>query len=106
MTAIEPSHQPEPPHYPPYRQPPGYWYPPAPPTSALAVVSLVFGILWLFWVGSLVAIITGHLALRECREQGLGGNGLAVAGLVLGYIGAATFAVPFFFGIVGTIAGV
>lgn len=75
------------PHY--YPQP--GWYPPAPPTSALAVVSLVFGILWLFWIGSLVAIITGHLALKECREKGLGGNGLAVAGLILGYIGAATF---------------
>ncbi len=63
-------------------------------------MSLVFGILWLFWIGSLVAIITGHLALKECREQGLGGNGLAVAGLILGYIAM----VPFAFWIIGAFA--
>lgn len=63
-------------------------------------MSLVFGILWLFWIGSLVAIITGHIALKECREQGLGGNGLAVAGLILGHIAM----VPFAFWIVGAFA--
>ena len=84
---------PGPPQHNQYYPPPG-WYPPAPRTSALAVVSLVFGILWLAWFGSLIAVITGHLAMRECRETGAGGNGLAVAGLALGYLGLATFVVP------------
>jgi hypothetical protein len=61
-------------------------------TSTLAVVSLVFGILtWLMlpFVGALVAIICGHLARGEIRRAGPGqldGNGMAVAGLLLGYL--------------------
>jgi hypothetical protein len=61
-------------------------------TSTLAVVSLVFGILtWLMlpFVGALVAIICGHLARGEIRraEPGqLDGNGMAIAGLMLGYL--------------------
>ncbi|RZZ88848.1 DUF4190 domain-containing protein [Pseudoxanthomonas winnipegensis] len=61
------------------------------PTSSLAVVSLVFGILgWslLPTVGALVAVITGHMARAEIRRsQGaLDGDGMAVAGLVLGWL--------------------
>ncbi len=59
-------------------------------TSTLAVVSLVFGILgWILlpWIGSLIAIVTGHLARGEIRRSpgALDGDGMAVAGLVLGY---------------------
>jgi len=59
-------------------------------TSTLAIVSLVFGILgWtlLPWIGSIVAVITGHLARSEIRRtvDGMDGDGMAVAGLVLGY---------------------
>ncbi|TAA28182.1 DUF4190 domain-containing protein [Pseudoxanthomonas winnipegensis] len=61
------------------------------PTSSLAVVSLVFGILgWslLPTIGALVAIITGHMARAEIRRsQGaMEGDGMAVAGLVLGWL--------------------
>jgi uncharacterized membrane protein len=68
-------------------------YRPAAPTSTLAVVSLVFGILaWcvLPFIGAIVAIICGHLARSEIRnshpEQRQEGDGMAVAGLVLGYV--------------------
>jgi hypothetical protein len=59
-------------------------------TSNLAVISLVSGILgWtiLPWVASLVAIVTGHMARAEIRRSAgaMEGDGLAVAGLVLGY---------------------
>lgn len=59
-------------------------------TSALAIASLVSGILgWtlLPWIGSLVAVVTGHMARGEIRRQPerFEGDGLAVAGLVLGY---------------------
>lgn len=62
-----------------------------PATSPLAVVSLVFGILsWclLPFIGAIVAIVCGHMALNEIRRAPLGameGRGMAVAGLVLGY---------------------
>jgi peptidyl-prolyl cis-trans isomerase B (cyclophilin B) len=36
---------------------------------------------------SLGAIITGHIALSQIKRTGEGGRGLAIAGLVLGYIG-------------------
>lgn len=65
--------------------------PPA-PTSAFAVVSLITGLLWFCWLGSIAAVVFGHLGLKECREQGLRGDGVAIAGLVLGYFGVATLA--------------
>jgi hypothetical protein len=56
----------------------------------MAVVSLITGILAWFMlpiVGAIAAVITGHLAKKEIRESGgwLVGDGLATAGLVLGY---------------------
>lgn len=59
-------------------------------TSSLAIASLVSGLLgWtlLPMIGSLVAIVTGHLARGEIRRmpERLDGDGLAIAGLVLGY---------------------
>lgn len=61
-------------------------------TSGLAVASLVLGILWLGWTGSILAVIFGHVAHRDIKRSGgtVGGQGLATAGLVLGYIGVAT----------------
>lgn len=58
-------------------------------TSTLAIVSLVFGILGLFFIGSLIGIITGHLARSEIRksEGRLEGDALALTGLITGYIG-------------------
>lgn len=72
---------------------------PAPPNSGLAVTSLVTGIL--SWVlvpilGAIIAVITGHLAKREIRESAgrLGGDGMATAGLILGYIHLILVACP------------
>lgn len=77
-------------------------------TSTLAVVSLITGILgWtlLPWLGAIVAIITGHMARSEIRRdpENLEGDGLAVAGLVLGWLMVGLsllvlFAVILFFG--------
>lgn len=60
-------------------------------TSTLAVVSLVSGIVsWVMLplLGAIVAVITGHMAKREIRESlgSMTGDGLATAGLVLGYL--------------------
>jgi hypothetical protein len=66
-------------------------------TSTLAIVSLIFGILaWclLPFVGAIVAIICGHMARAEIRRASvdapLEGDGLAIAGLVLGYVQLAS----------------
>ncbi len=59
-------------------------------TSTLAVISLVAGILgWtlLPFLGSLVAIVTGHMARKEIRQNAaLDGDAMAVIGLVLGWV--------------------
>ena len=87
--------QTQPPQYPP---PPGQYPPPqygAPPfqpkTNGLAVASLVLGILWVCSLGSILAVIFGYMAMKQIDEsQGREtGRGLALAGVVLGWIGVA-----------------
>ena len=59
-------------------------------TNTLAIVSLIAGIAGYVlphpFIGGLVAIITGHMARRQIRQTGEDGAGLALAGLILGYI--------------------
>jgi hypothetical protein len=68
-----------------------YPYPVARPTSGLAVAALVLGIVWLWGIGSVLAVIFGHIALSETKDGRKGGQGMAIAGLVLGWIGVASF---------------
>ncbi len=60
-------------------------------TSKLAVAALICSIanfVILPFIGSVAAIICGHLAKgRMNREPTLGGRGLATAGLIVGYLG-------------------
>lgn len=66
----------------------------APMTSAeisgKAIASLTCGIFFIFPPLAIAAIILGHLSLSQIRKSGgrLAGSGLAIAGLVLGYLGA------------------
>lgn len=59
-------------------------------SSTLAIVSLISGILgWtlLPFVGSIVAVITGHMARAEIRRNPmLDGDVMAIIGLVLGWL--------------------
>jgi len=59
----------------------------APRTNGLAIASLVLGILWLWWTGSLLALILGYASLRQIRQRGDAGRGIAIAGIVLGWVG-------------------
>lgn len=61
------------------------------PTNALAWVSLglAVGAMLLGTLASIAAVICGHIARRQIRETGQQGDGLAVAGLVVGYLGIA-----------------
>ncbi len=70
-----------------------YYQAPAPPeTNVLAVISLVALLLWLCWLGSIVGVVTGHIARSQIKAQGQSGDAFAVAGLVLGYLGLAILA--------------
>jgi Domain of unknown function (DUF4190)/Domain of unknown function (DUF1707) len=58
-------------------------------TNPLAGISLAFGIGQIFFpfFGSIIAIVCGHVARSQIRRTGEQGDGLALAGTVLGYIG-------------------
>ncbi|MFI5891780.1 DUF4190 domain-containing protein [Actinoplanes sp. NPDC051513] len=94
---------PPPPGYaPPGYGPPGAYPPPQPyqqvvmavaaPTSGWAVASLVLGIIGLlggwcaFGIPCLLAVVLGHIGYHETKRGAKSGKGLAVAGLVMGYI--------------------
>lgn len=72
------------------------------PTNGMAIASMVLGICS-FVLGSMVltglpAVICGHIARRQIRESShpMGGDGMAMAGLILGYM-----AIIFTVGLVG-----
>jgi hypothetical protein len=65
------------------------WAPPGGPTvSGMAIASLVFGLTWLYWIGSILALVFGYLGKSQIdRAQGkLSGRGMAVAGIVIGWV--------------------
>jgi hypothetical protein len=72
------------PTYPAYGQPAAGYY--APPTNTLAILALV-----LAFVVSPGGIICGHIALSQIKRTGEGGRGLALAGLIIGYVFTAFF---------------
>jgi Domain of unknown function (DUF4190) len=98
-----PSYRPPPAYGPPsgYAPPPayggaGYGYTPYAPsrgTNGLAIASLVLGILWLEWIGAILAVIFGHIALGQIKQRQQGGRGLAIAGITLGWIWIAVLLV-------------
>jgi type IV pilus assembly protein PilA len=65
------------------------WSGPA-PNSGKATASLVCGLVFFCWPATAIAaVVQGHIALSEIRKSAgrLAGRSLAIAGLVLGYVG-------------------
>ncbi|MGH3655077.1 MAG: DUF4190 domain-containing protein [Micromonosporaceae bacterium] len=88
----QPGHPyPGPPGYPPY----GYYYPPVRPTNGLAIASLVVSccsvfVACLFYglpglLGAVGATL-GHVAQNQMKQSGEQGRGLALAGIIVGWI--------------------
>lgn len=89
------------PGYAPYGA--GYGYPAPPANNGLAVASLVLGIAGLIIIpiiGSIAGAITGHMARKQIRERGEGGDGMALAGLITSYVGAVLW-IGFFAFLIG-----
>jgi hypothetical protein len=63
------------------------------PTNGLAIASLVLGLLWLWGIGSILAIIFGVVAKNQIDQSGgmQQGRGLAIAGIVLGIVTLGIF---------------
>ncbi len=58
-------------------------------TNGFAIASMVLGILWIYWIGSILALVFGYIARSQIRRsEGMqSGGGMAIAGIVLGWIG-------------------
>jgi hypothetical protein len=94
--------------------PPGAWIPPQQQgqwvylpakrgTNGFAIASMVLGIVWLVYLGSILALIFGYIALNQIKSNpNQGGRGMAIAGVVLGWIGVAILAVSILAAIVGS----
>jgi hypothetical protein len=70
----------------------GGGYSAQPKTNTLAIVSLIAGIAGLVLIpliGSLTAVITGHMSLSQIKRTGEGGRGLGLTGTILGWVGIA-----------------
>jgi len=67
---------------------PGYPYPPpARPTNGMAIAALVCSLAGLATcISAPVGAILGHIARKQIRERGEGGDGLALAGIIVGWI--------------------
>ena len=102
MSDQTPGPPPQPQQPPPPQPQPGYGAPQQQGggTNGLAIASLILGILWICYVGSVLAVIFGHVALSQIKKSGdtQQGKGLAIAGLVLGYLGIALLVLSLLFG--------
>jgi hypothetical protein len=75
-------------------------------TNPMAIAAIVCGGAQLFFglLTGIPAIILGHLARRQIRQTGENGAGLALAGLILGYVGVAICALLIVFIVVIAVA--
>ncbi len=93
-----------------YQQPISQPYPPAyappygpPKTNVLAIIAFVAA-----FMVPIAAIVLGHISLSQLRTSGEQGRGLAIAGLVIGYVYTAVSVLfvilwfTVFFGVIAT----
>ena len=92
---------------PPVGPVPATFLPAAPPTNAKAVGSLICGVLTVVTGGltGLPAVILGHTARSEMQRTGERGDGLAMTGLVLGWMSVAGWALIITILIAAALAG-
>ncbi|MDF3058058.1 MAG: type pilus biosis protein [Rariglobus sp.] len=99
IASVFPVNTPTPPALPPSfsRSPDATFAPPAstpPATSGLAITSFILGISgFLIFITAIPAVICGHIACSNIKHSNGGqkGRGLAISGLVLGYLIIAVF---------------
>ncbi|MEX2108818.1 MAG: DUF4190 domain-containing protein [Solirubrobacterales bacterium] len=70
-------------------------------TNGMAIASLVLGIIWIYGLGALLALIFGLIAQKQIDEsEGMQtGRGMATAGVVLGIVGLAGILFIVLFGV-------
>jgi Domain of unknown function (DUF4190) len=84
---------------------------PSRPSSSSAVWALALGVIgllagWcLFALPCVAAVIVGHLALNDTKNDVKTGRGMAVTGLILGYVSLVPAVILFFWMTLGLITG-
>ena len=59
----------------------------APRTNPLAITSMILSLVSLaFVITSIAGVVLGHIALSQIRRTGEGGRGMAITGVVVGYV--------------------
>ncbi|MGO8870585.1 MAG: DUF4190 domain-containing protein [Acidimicrobiales bacterium] len=104
--------------YPPRTAPPNLPYAPPSPcrpyqqlppvrTNGLATASLVLGILWIGGLGSILALVFGTVGKEQIEVSGgrQRGRGMAVAGIVLGWIGVTALTLFIGLAVIGAFIG-
>lgn len=89
--------QPPPPQYAqPQAHPQSPVYPQTgPKTNGLAIAGMILGILWIYWIGSILALIFGYISKSQIDESNgwQTGRGMSIAAIVLGWVGMGLLAV-------------
>lgn len=88
----------------PYPQP-GYYMAVQAPMNNLAVGSLVCSLCGFIPPATIAAVVMGHVARHQIRQRGQRGDGVAIAGLVIGYLGVALWVLFLVAGIVAASHG-
>lgn len=55
--------------------------------NGMAIASMVLGILWIYGIGSILALVFGYVARSQIKARNESGGGMAIAGVVLGWVG-------------------
>jgi hypothetical protein len=75
---------------PPYGQQPmyGYGYPPPPKQQTNAILALVLSLVGFATCGvtAIVGVIFGHIAMGKIKRGEEEGHGMALAGIIIGYV--------------------
>jgi hypothetical protein len=84
-----------------YGSPYGGWSP-SPTVNGMAIASMVCGIIWIYWIGSVLALVFGYIAKSQIdKSHGTqSGRGMAIAGIVLGWVGIGFLVLIFVLGFI------
>ena len=85
----------------PYLPPQAVVYVQQTKTNGFAIASMILGIVWIYWIGSILALVFGYVAKGQIERSAgrQGGKGMAIAGIVLGWIGVGILALVIVFAI-------
>ena len=92
------------------RRAPVYVYQQVAPTNSAAIAALVLSLISFttsFFLAGIIGIVFGHIARSQIKSRGERGNGMAVAGLWIGYLSVIFWIVFWliYFGVIALLVG-